>query len=114
MGGGADRCAPVCLLASDTIEQAHSLAHASAVRLIGPFTQHRAALKWEQSYTTVDREMGEDMLFNYGYAEIIGQRGPFVNTHIRAGVTSLRSCKQVKHHDKTGYTIKNMFGELKD
>ena len=54
------------------------------------------------------------MLFNYGYAEIIGHKGPFVSTHIRAGVTSLRSCKQVKHHDKTGYTIKNMFGELKD
>ena len=81
---------------------------------MGLFVHHRAALKWEQSYTTADSEMDEDMLFNYGHAKIIGQQGPFANTQIRAGVASRRPCKQVICHHKTRYKIKNMFGELKD
>ena len=98
----------------DRFKQAHSLAHASRASLMGLFVHHRAALKWEQSYTTADSEMDEDMLFNYGHAKVIGQQGPFANTQIRAGVASRRPRKQVIYHHKTHYKIKNMFGELKD
>ncbi|MDE0784155.1 MAG: hypothetical protein OSB34_13360 [Planktomarina sp.] len=64
LGEGVDRCAPIHLSSSHTFEQAHSLAHASTASLMGLFVQHHAALKWEQGYTTADREMGGDMLFN--------------------------------------------------
>ena len=46
----------------------------------------RTSLRWEQCYTAADGVVGEDMLSNYGYAEIIGQQGPFVSTRMRAGI----------------------------
>ena len=50
------------------------------------FVGECASQHWEQSYSKTDTAVGADMLANYGYAEIIGKQGPFVNACIRAGV----------------------------
>ena len=46
----------------------------------------RASRQWEQSYTAAGEAVGADMLAGYGYAEIIGKRGPFLSERIRADV----------------------------
>ncbi len=77
---------PVHLNASDTLEQALGLANAETADLTALFVRHRASLRWEQSYTSADSAVGDDMLSNYAYAEIIGNHGPFVSTRVRAGI----------------------------
>ncbi|HKJ51897.1 MAG TPA: dimethylsulfonioproprionate lyase family protein [Gammaproteobacteria bacterium] len=54
--------------------------------LLALFERHRRELRWEQSYRREDALVPEEMLDGYGFAEIIGQRGPFVSERIRAGI----------------------------
>ncbi len=77
---------PVHLPASDTFAQALSLADAQTATILGLFVQHRATLRWEQSYSKADRAVSVEMLSNYGYAEIVGKNGPFFSARVRAGV----------------------------
>ncbi len=42
--------------------------------------------KWEQSYAKADGVVGDDLLADYGFAELIGKLGPFVSQRVRAGV----------------------------
>ena len=72
--------------ASDTLAQAAALAGPGTAGLVETFVRARTSLRWEQCYTAADGMVGEDMLSNYGYAEIIGKQGPFVSTRMRAGI----------------------------
>ena len=54
--------------------------------LIELFDQHKSLLYWEQTYSKKDAFISEAMLADYGYAELIGTRGPFVSDRIRCGV----------------------------
>ena len=80
--------APVHLRASDTLGQAAALADPATAELLEVFVRARRSLRWEQCYTAADGVVGSDMLSGYGYAEIIGKRGPFVSARIRAGIAA--------------------------
>jgi mannose-6-phosphate isomerase-like protein (cupin superfamily) len=79
---------PTHLAASDILETAFANSEPATPEhgLMSIFVSERASRRWEQSYTKADKAVGDDMLANYGYAEIIGKRGPFVSERIRAGV----------------------------
>ncbi len=50
------------------------------------FARDRHRLHWEQSYRCGDGLVGEDMLAGYGFAEVVGRRGPFVSERVRCGI----------------------------
>ena len=77
---------PGLLPAAEYLEP--SLVHATdgTRELIARFARERAKLKWEQSYTKADGVVGDDMLNGYGFAEVIGKRGPFVSERVRTGI----------------------------
>jgi len=54
--------------------------------LLQAFVDHNRQLHWEQSYRRADSLVPERMLDGYGFAEIIGLRGPLVSDRIRAGL----------------------------
>jgi mannose-6-phosphate isomerase-like protein (cupin superfamily) len=54
--------------------------------LLETFARHKDRLYWEQSYKKEDGVVSDAMLAAYGFAEIIGKRGPFVSERIRAGL----------------------------
>lgn len=54
--------------------------------LLARFAENADLLHWEQSYRKQDGVVDAAMLADYGFAEIIGQRGPFVSRRIRAGI----------------------------
>ena len=79
---------PAHLPASDRLAEALSLApHGTPEQeLMDLFVSDRATRHWEQTYTTADTAVGTDLLAGYGFAEIIGKRGPFISERVRAGV----------------------------
>lgn len=77
---------PAHLTASDTFESALTRSSDKTDKVMSLFARHRQSLHWEQSYSSADSAVGQDMLSNYGYAEIIGKNGPFISTKLRAGV----------------------------
>lgn len=54
--------------------------------LVSEFCSNREHLRWEQSYKSTDNAVGEDMLAGYGFAEIVGQEGPFISNNLRTGI----------------------------
>lgn len=74
------------LPATGFLQPSLSLTHAETHALAALFEAERANLKWEQSYSKADGVVGEDMLSGYGFAEVIGKRGPFVSDDVRAGI----------------------------
>ena len=70
----------------DIFKKALNLANRNTREFMELFVGHCSTLRWEQSYTQEDRAVGNDMLSNYGFAEIIGKQGPFVSTRVRAGI----------------------------
>ena len=74
------------LPAADFLDAAIDDAEPPARELLTLFARHRYALHWEQSYRREDRLVPQAMLDGYGFAEIIGNRGPFVSERIRAGI----------------------------
>lgn len=77
---------PAWLPAADFLEPAIAEAGPATRALLTLFAHHRQALRWEQSYRREDRLVPQAMLDGYGFAEIIGKRGPFVSERIRAGI----------------------------
>jgi mannose-6-phosphate isomerase-like protein (cupin superfamily) len=77
---------PQHLAASDTLAAAAALAPAETRALVTLFAVERHHLFWEQSYKPSDGLVGDDMLAGYGFVEVIGKRGPFVSTRVRAGI----------------------------
>ena len=80
--------APKHLAASDLLNVALPLAKPATREhdLMELFVRERASRYWEQSYTSADTAVSDDMLSYYGYTEIVGKRGPFVSNGVRAGV----------------------------
>ena len=85
---GTEHCQiePLHLTASDTLQQAAALSSPETADFLELFITARSALRWEQSYSAADSAVGDDMLSNYGYAELIGKQGPFISTRVRAGI----------------------------
>jgi len=54
--------------------------------LLRLFMRHSNRLCWEQGYKKEDGLVGDDMLNNYGFVEVVGKRGPFVSEKIRCGI----------------------------
>jgi mannose-6-phosphate isomerase-like protein (cupin superfamily) len=85
---GDDWCAVTAnyLPAADFLDAALEDAPRATRQLLSLFAQHRHELRWEQSYRREDGLVPGAMLDGYGFAEIIGKRGPFVSERIRAGI----------------------------
>ena len=77
---------PRHLNASDTLVGMPPAVQPELAALLDLFIRHRANLHWEQAYSALDAAVGNDMLSNYGYAEIIGKHGPFVSQRVRSGI----------------------------
>ncbi len=86
-GTGWSGVAPRHLAASDLMAGALPLGQPGSAEhdLLALYVRERASRCWEQSYTEADA-VGADMLAGYGFAEIVGKRGPFLSERIRAGV----------------------------
>lgn len=77
---------PRRLPVADRLATAMLGAEPRAREMLALFAQHEDLLPWEQSYRKEDGVVDDAMLADYGFVEIIGQRGPFVSTRIRAGI----------------------------
>ena len=59
-----------------------------AIRPLSQFVaDHRGELRWGQTYTAAD--FGQAFIDNYGWLEVFGTRGHFVNEEVAAGVLIL-------------------------
>ena len=74
------------LPASERLELISPHTSPTTCRLVTQFAAGRNSLHWEQAYTSADSQVTDHMLDNYGYAELIGKQGPFLNDRVRAGV----------------------------
>ena len=74
------------LPAAEFLGSALDMASTENRRLLELFARYARQLRWEQSYRKSDRLVPDAMLDGYAFAEIIGQRGPFVSRRIRAGI----------------------------
>jgi hypothetical protein len=77
---------PAYLPAADFLTAAITTSTTRGGELLRLLEHHRTRLRWEQSYRQQDELVPQAMLDGYGFAEIIGQRGPFVSDRIRAGI----------------------------
>ena len=77
---------PAHLPAADLLPAALANTVAETHDLTALFAAERESRKWEQSYTRADGVVGEDMLSGYGFAEVIGKRGPFLSEKVRCGI----------------------------
>jgi len=77
---------PADLPVSTALAMATGRASSNVKRLLQTFARHSHRLRWEQSYRKQDALVPDAMLDAYGFAEIIGLRGPFVSDRIRAGI----------------------------
>ncbi|MYB35063.1 MAG: hypothetical protein F4X92_08095 [Gammaproteobacteria bacterium] len=73
---------PVTRLLNDISPDTRSLAG----KLLSQMIAYRESLFWEQTYTKKDRVVGDALLSGYAFAEITGQRGPFISDQLRSGV----------------------------
>jgi mannose-6-phosphate isomerase-like protein (cupin superfamily) len=78
--------APAYLAAADFLGTTSISADPRIEALLAVFERHKKRLRWEQSYKKEDGLVPDAMLAGYGFAEIIGQQGPFVSDRIRAGI----------------------------
>jgi mannose-6-phosphate isomerase-like protein (cupin superfamily) len=74
------------LAVADRLEAALDSSVTEAHELLQTFIRYQDHLHWEQSYRKGDGLVPDAMLDAYGFAEIIGARGPFVSERIRAGI----------------------------
>ena len=79
---------PAQLPVAGYLDAAQSDASGASRDLLQPFTEHNHCLHWEQSYRRQDKLVPDAMLDAYGFAEIIGLRGPFVSERMRAGIAA--------------------------
>lgn len=77
---------PAYLPAADFLADAIMNSTTRGRQLMTVFERHKTRLRWEQSYRKQDGLVPREMLDGYGFAEIIGQRGPFISDRIRAGI----------------------------
>ena len=78
--------APHHLPAADRLPDMLDLTVPATHDLVAKFEAGRASRKWEQSYKKTDGVVGDDMLSDYGFAEVVGKWGPFVSDRARSGI----------------------------
>ena len=78
--------APNHLPAADRLSDCLALTSPGTQTLTAAFAAEASSRHWEQGYTQADNLVGEDMLAGYGFAEVIGKRGPFLSDRVRAGI----------------------------
>ncbi|WP_434723189.1 dimethylsulfonioproprionate lyase family protein [Mesorhizobium sp. RIZ17] len=69
------------------LDRIAELAPADAKPLAHFVADHRGALRWGQTYTAAD--FGQTFIDNYGWLEVFGTRGHFVNDAVAAGLLVL-------------------------
>ncbi|SFO91122.1 Dimethlysulfonioproprionate lyase [Mesorhizobium sp. NFR06] len=69
------------------LDRIAELASADTKPLAQFVADHRAALRWGQTYTAAD--FGQGFVDNYGWLEVFGTRGHFVNEEVAAGLLIL-------------------------
>ncbi|WP_027051371.1 dimethylsulfonioproprionate lyase family protein [Mesorhizobium erdmanii] len=69
------------------LDRAAELAPTAAKALVQRLAQQRNALRWGQTYTEGD--FGKAFMENYGWVEVFGTRGHFVNDEVAAGLLIL-------------------------
>ncbi len=77
---------PAGLAAASLLDDATRAAPPATRALLDTHLAHRGTRCWEQSYKAADNVVGADMLAAYGFAEIVGRRGPFLSETVRAGI----------------------------
>ncbi len=77
---------PCHLPVSDLLQPALQLTTAETKPLLALYHEHRRRLHFEQSYSRADGVVSEQMLAGYGFAEIVGERGPLVSRAVRLGI----------------------------
>ncbi len=77
---------PQHFAASDTLAAAADKAIPAAREMVAEFVEFRHRCRWRQTYTREDGLVGDDMLSNYGYVEVVGPNGPFVSEKLRCGL----------------------------
>ena len=65
------------------LTRAAELAQPAEQELATLLARHAAAMHWGQTYTSAD--FGQDFMENYGWVELFGTRGHFVNDTVAAG-----------------------------
>ncbi|MEM7179084.1 MAG: dimethylsulfonioproprionate lyase family protein [Pseudomonadota bacterium] len=78
--------APRHLPAAETLARAACHAIDDTRGLLDAMITRRATRHWEQTYSKADGVVSDAMLADYGFAEVIGQRGPFVSDRVRSGI----------------------------
>ncbi|UVK36477.1 dimethylsulfoniopropionate lyase [Mesorhizobium sp. AR10] len=73
-----------CLRQLDRIVE---LAPTGARPLAGLLAERRAGLRWGQTYSAAD--FGKEFIDNYGWLEVFGTRGHFINDEVAAGLLIL-------------------------
>ena len=76
------------LPAADLLTSSLATTSASTRDLLSLFEQNKHRLFWEQSYRKADGVVSDALLAAYGFAEIIGNQGPFVSDRIRCGIAA--------------------------
>ena len=78
---------PRALACLDHLDRIAELAPADAKPLTEFVADHRGALRWGQTYTADD--FGHRFIDNYGWLEVFGTRGHFVDDEVAAGLLIL-------------------------
>ena len=78
---------PRALACLHYLDRIAGLAPADAKPLTRFVADHRDALRWGQTYSAAD--FGQDFVDNYGWLEVFGTRGHFVNDEVAAGLLIL-------------------------
>lgn len=69
------------------LDRAADLAPTNAEPLVRFLASHRSDLRWGQTYSAAD--FGKEFLTRYGWLEVFGMRGHFVNDDVAAGLLIL-------------------------
>ncbi len=81
----------------DHLARVAELALPAEAELAGHLARNADAMRWGQTYTAAD--FGQHFMDNYGWAELFGTRGHFVNDRIAAGFLVLgRDVLYPDHH----------------
>ncbi|RWD64109.1 dimethylsulfonioproprionate lyase family protein [Mesorhizobium sp.] len=78
---------PRALACLGHLDRIAALAPTDARLLAGFVADHRDALRWGQTYSAAD--FGQDFVDNYGWLEVFGTRGHFVNDAAAGGLLIL-------------------------
>lgn len=94
------RLEPTSLPCLKHLDRACAMAPEPEKRLVVSLAENRALLRWGQTYLPTDlgSDFGRNFLASYGWMELFGTRGHFVNEEIAAGFLVLGSNTHYPEH----------------